>query len=171
MDPVSLKSLTTWGVFCSRYLIESKKSQPAECTPNRERSCLVYILSRKTKMINGWLSCLHQRTSVLFRVFSFFKIQSEIDLTPTKAQMLQKNEPHKTFLLLLPAVEGRGTHGSLGASVTTEESNKPEGEVPGSPSSVFLRAGAAVTPQPPGSALDCTFPLSSREPLPHCCFL
>lgn len=36
-------------------------------------------------------------------------------------------------------------HGSLGASVSADESNKPEGEGHGPPSSVFLRTMAAVT--------------------------
>lgn len=36
-------------------------------------------------------------------------------------------------------------YGSLEASVSADESNKPEGEGHGPPSSVFLRAMAAVT--------------------------
>ena len=37
VDPVSLKSLTTQGVFCSRYSKESEKSQPAKMYPKPGR--------------------------------------------------------------------------------------------------------------------------------------
>lgn len=84
------------------------------------------------------------RETVLFRIF-FFEFQSEIDLISSGTQMPQKNYPHKTVLPLLPTVENGGPHGSLGASITADESNKPEGESHGFPSSVVLRAMAAVT--------------------------
>lgn len=49
-----------------------------------------------------------------------------------------------TFLLLLPTVEGREAHDSLGASITADESNKPEDEGHGFSTSVFPRDMPAV---------------------------
>lgn len=50
-----------------------------------------------------------------------------------------------TFLLLLLTEEGGAAHGSLGASITVDEGNKPESEGHRPSSSVFPRAMPAVT--------------------------
>lgn len=59
----------TRGVLLEVFKGEWEKSACKNVPQTRKRSCLVYVLSRKTKMSNGWLSHLHQGTSVLFNFF------------------------------------------------------------------------------------------------------
>lgn len=82
MDPVSLKSLTTRGVFCSRYSKDSEQSQPAKMFPQtgKDHIWFLFFLGRQKWAMDG--SPLHQRASVLTFIIIFLNFKSKWNWFP-----------------------------------------------------------------------------------------
>ena len=62
VDLVSLKSLTTWGVLCSRYSNGSEKSQPAKMypKPGRDHVWFMFYLGRQKWAMDDSLICIRE---------------------------------------------------------------------------------------------------------------
>lgn len=114
----------TRGVLLEVFKRQRAKPACKNVPPNRERSYLVFVLSRKTKMSNGWFSSASESLCFNFYYY-FFEFQIEMKLIPNGAQISKRNQAHMTFFLLLPTAEGGGEPSSLGASTTADGNNGP----------------------------------------------